>query len=163
MTSWTHAIRTHVPDVDEKTAVAIHDACVRRAAEFSASRSFTCNWKNPRFVKAYLNIRRNVVVALTKRDDIRSKVVNGAMDADALLSVPPHDMFPEEWGACVTEHERRMRHAYEKRVQAKTTAYRCPKCKNTNCDFNDLQLRSADESMTTFVQCLTCGFGWRLN
>ena len=39
--------------------------------------------------------------------------------------------------------------------------YQCWKCKNRKCTFYQLQTRSADEPMTTFVSCLSCANRWR--
>lgn len=42
-----------------------------------------------------------------------------------------------------------------------TSMYTCGHCKNTNCTFYQLQTRSADEPMTTFIRCLKCGKRWK--
>jgi transcription elongation factor S-II len=34
---------------------------------------------------------------------------------------------------------------------------KCGKCGKKNCTYNQLQTRSADEPMTTFVMCNECG------
>jgi DNA-directed RNA polymerase subunit M/transcription elongation factor TFIIS len=41
------------------------------------------------------------------------------------------------------------------------TEFKCSKCKGTRTTFYALQTRSADEPMTLFVTCLTCGKRWR--
>ena len=38
----------------------------------------------------------------------------------------------------------------------------CGRCKQRKCTSYDLQTRSADEPMTTFVTCLNCGNRWSL-
>lgn len=45
------------------------------------------------------------------------------------------------------------------------TTVRCPKdeCTGTKGYFYQLQIRSADEPMTTFYKCTTCGNQWREN
>jgi len=43
----------------------------------------------------------------------------------------------------------------------KTTLMTCGKCKKKNCTYNQLQTRSADEPMTTFVLCNECGNRWK--
>eukprot|EP01129_Flabellula_baltica_P005114 TRINITY_DN1826_c0_g1_i1.p1 TRINITY_DN1826_c0_g1~~TRINITY_DN1826_c0_g1_i1.p1 ORF type:complete len:124 (+),score=31.39 TRINITY_DN1826_c0_g1_i1:746-1117(+) len=37
----------------------------------------------------------------------------------------------------------------------------CHKCGSNSTDYYQLQTRSADEPMTTFVNCLDCGKRWR--
>lgn len=43
----------------------------------------------------------------------------------------------------------------------KTDLLKCGKCKKRNCTYNQLQTRSADEPMTTFVMCNSCGNRWK--
>ncbi|ODM94916.1 Transcription elongation factor A protein 1 [Orchesella cincta] len=45
----------------------------------------------------------------------------------------------------------------------KTDLLRCGKCRKRNCTYNQLQTRSADEPMTTFVLCNSCGNRWKFN
>lgn len=44
-----------------------------------------------------------------------------------------------------------------KHMKAKDGMYTCSKCKGKKTTFYEQQTRSADEPMTTFVQCLDCG------
>ncbi|KAM9405986.1 transcription elongation factor A protein 3-like isoform 14-T14 [Salvelinus alpinus] len=39
--------------------------------------------------------------------------------------------------------------------------FQCSKCKKKNCTYNQMQTRSADEPMTTFVLCNECGNRWK--
>ncbi|KAG5888293.1 hypothetical protein JTB14_006679 [Gonioctena quinquepunctata] len=43
----------------------------------------------------------------------------------------------------------------------KTEMLKCGKCKKRNCTYNQLQTRSSDEPMTTFVLCNECGNRWK--
>ncbi|CAG9840576.1 unnamed protein product [Diabrotica balteata] len=43
----------------------------------------------------------------------------------------------------------------------KTDMLKCGKCKKRNCTYNQLQTRSSDEPMTTFVLCNECGNRWK--
>jgi len=43
----------------------------------------------------------------------------------------------------------------------KTDLLKCSKCGKRNCTYNQLQTRSADEPMTTFVLCNECGNRWK--
>lgn len=42
-----------------------------------------------------------------------------------------------------------------------TDLLKCGKCKKRNCTYNQIQTRSADEPMTTFVMCNECGNRWK--
>lgn len=43
----------------------------------------------------------------------------------------------------------------------KTDLLKCGKCGKRNCAYNQIQTRSADEPMTTFVLCNECGNRWK--
>jgi transcription elongation factor S-II len=42
-----------------------------------------------------------------------------------------------------------------------TEQFRCGRCKERKCTYFQLQTRSADEPMTTFVTCANCGNRWK--
>jgi DNA-directed RNA polymerase III subunit RPC11 len=46
---------------------------------------------------------------------------------------------------------------------ADSTTATCPKCDNDRAYFYQLQIRSADEPMTTFYRCTACTHQWREN
>ncbi|XP_038057756.1 transcription elongation factor A protein 1-like isoform X2 [Patiria miniata] len=44
----------------------------------------------------------------------------------------------------------------------KTDLLKCGKCLKRHCSYNQVQTRSADEPMTTFVYCHNCGNRWKV-
>lgn len=46
-------------------------------------------------------------------------------------------------------------------ARATTDMFRCGKCKQRRTTYHQMQTRSADEPMTTFVCCLECGNRWK--
>ena len=44
---------------------------------------------------------------------------------------------------------------------ADQTDANCPKCNNYRAYYQQLQIRSSDEPMTTFYKCTQCGHRWR--
>lgn len=98
-----------------------------------------------------------------KNPDLRTNLAMGEISADVLI-----DLTPEELGS----NERRQ--ANEKirefaeweavrgqQQEASTDAFKCGKCKQRKCTYYQLQTRSADEPMTTFVTCVNCGNRWK--
>lgn len=76
------------------------------------------------------------------------------------------DMTPEEMKSeSLRNEETRMRKDsfYECQIptqKAETDMFKCGKCGQRKCSYRQLQTRSADEPMTTFVTC-ECGHKWR--
>ena len=98
-----------------------------------------------------------------KNPDLRSSVASGEIAADVLI-----DLAPEELGSNERRkaNEKIREHAEWEAVrgqqqQASTDAFKCGKCKQRKCTYYQLQTRSADEPMTTFVTCLNCGNRWK--
>lgn len=75
-------------------------------------------------------------------------------DLKQVPSMPAHQTFPLKW-----EHilKRKELHENKKNNMETTDAYECKKCKQRKCTFYQLQSRSADEPMTTYVTCVNCG------
>ena len=44
---------------------------------------------------------------------------------------------------------------------ATTLLYRCRKCDGRKCAYTQVQTRSADEAMTTFLRCTQCEYSWK--
>lgn len=47
------------------------------------------------------------------------------------------------------------------KASADTDMFQCGKCKQKKCTYSQLQTRSCDEPMTTFVTCTVCGNRWK--
>ncbi|KAI1243381.1 hypothetical protein IHE44_0000985 [Lamprotornis superbus] len=52
-------------------------------------------------------------------------------------------------------------HQMAKTGGTQTDLFTCGKCKKKNCTYTQVQTRSADEPMTTFVVCNECGNRWK--
>lgn len=46
-------------------------------------------------------------------------------------------------------------------TQAETDQFKCGRCGKRKCKYYQLQTRSADEPMTTFVTCINCNNRWK--
>ena len=78
--------------------------------------------------------------------------------ADAIFS---EDDLPEKWEELVQNKIKRDNAKYNVDMEAATEEFMCYKCKKRKCTYYELQTRSADEPMTTFVSCLNCGNRWK--
>ena len=70
-------------------------------------------------------------------------------------------IFPEAWKKIYDDKEKRDKVLYEVNKDMATDIFTCGRCKKKECTYYQLQTRSADEPMTTFVTCLNCGKRWK--
>ncbi|XP_053661747.1 transcription elongation factor S-II isoform X4 [Anopheles marshallii] len=98
-----------------------------------------------------------------KNPSLRANFISGAITAQRLAKMTSEEMASDE-----------MKHLRDRFVKeaindaqlatvqgTKTDLLKCGKCKKRNCTYNQLQTRSADEPMTTFVMCNECGHRWK--
>ncbi len=83
------------------------------------------------------------------------------MTAEEFANTTEKDRHPERWGDHLKQVAERDKALHSKKKTANTQMF-CSGCKTkTNCDYYQMQTRSADEPMTTFVTCLECDKRWK--
>lgn len=73
----------------------------------------------------------------------------------------PVDQAPDRWRDILQSALEKDKAKYSKKTTANIEMY-CRSCKKkSKCDYYQVQTRSADEPMTTFVTCLECDTKWK--
>lgn len=98
-----------------------------------------------------------------KNPTLRTNYLNGVIAASRLAKMTPEEMASDEMKKL---REKFIKEAIDDAQLAtvqgtKTEMLKCGKCKKKNCTYNQLQTRSSDEPMTTFVLCNECGNRWK--
>ncbi|KAL4715113.1 hypothetical protein ACJJTC_012160 [Scirpophaga incertulas] len=98
-----------------------------------------------------------------KNPTLRTNYLNGVISASRLAKMTPEEMASDEMKKL---REKFIKEAIDDAQLAtvqgtKTDMLKCGKCKKKNCTYNQLQTRSSDEPMTTFVLCNECGNRWK--
>jgi DNA-directed RNA polymerase subunit M/transcription elongation factor TFIIS len=84
-----------------------------------------------------------------------------SMTPEEFANTSEMDRHPERWGEILKQVAERDKALHSKKKTANTQMF-CSGCKKkTNCDYYQMQTRSADEPMTTFVTCLECDKRWK--
>lgn len=113
----------------------------------------------------YKNRVRSRVANLkdSKNTQLRSNFLAGAITAQRLAIMTAEEMASDEMKALRNKFVKEsIDDAQLATVQGTTTdLLKCAKCKKRNCTYNQIQTRSADEPMTTFVLCNECGNRWK--
>jgi len=99
----------------------------------------------------------------TQNPGLRHGLVSGELSALKLCSMSEADMKTGEQLQRERElHEKNLFEAQGAQpARAATEMFRCSKCKQRKCTYYQMQTRSADEPMTTFVTCTVCGNRWK--
>ena len=102
--------------------------------------------------------------------DARQVCAHYAENPSALEHFEPKELIqsPELWFVSHQEGHRRtewLEEVYPKHIERNIditdSVLQCGKCKQNTVDYYEKQTRGADEPMTLFAHCLTCGNRWR--
>ena len=129
-------------------------------------RNIVRKWDNNNFVMLYLNKYRAIFANLNNKSHVRNsflleKINNGDIPVHKVATMNDREMFPEKWKDLIEDKIKRDNNMYTENLAAATDEFKCYKCKKRQCTYYQMQTRSADEPMTTFVTCLNCGNNWK--
>ncbi|KAA0703480.1 Transcription elongation factor A protein 3 [Triplophysa tibetana] len=98
-----------------------------------------------------------------KNPNLRKNVLAGAIELSRIAGMSAEEMASDELKQLrnVFTKEAIREHQMAKTSGTSTDLLQCGKCKKRNCTYNQVQTRSADEPMTTFVLCNECGNRWK--
>ncbi|XP_016358002.1 transcription elongation factor A protein 3-like isoform X17 [Sinocyclocheilus anshuiensis] len=98
-----------------------------------------------------------------KNPNLRKNVLAGAIELSRIAIMTAEEMASDELKLLrnVLTQEAIREHQMAKTGGTSTDLLQCGKCKKKNCTYNQVQTRSADEPMTTFVLCNECGNRWK--
>jgi transcription elongation factor S-II len=124
----------------------------------------TCMWEKfeetPQYKEKYLELA--YTLKDPANDELRDALFLGDLNGESVVNANPDDLAPS-----VVKEKRKL--AFEELVAQRKPdvlkgckgLFKCGKCKGDNCSYYQVQTRGADEPMTVFIQCVTCGHRWR--
>ena len=121
-------------------------------------------WQNKEFSFLYKKNYYKVFFNITNHKNasfVLDKLKYGYWEPVSIISIPHEQLYPEMWEELIIKNKRRMELLSESQNQKGGSTFKCSKCKDSNTTYFQLQTRSADEPMTTFITCLTCSNRWK--
>ena len=133
------------------------------ALKEASFRKVVKKWDNRYFVELYKTHLRSVYINLKNNPTLVASigVEEGQIKPHEVAFMSHQDLMPERWSALIEKKEKEDANRYECNIQAATDTFTCRKCRSKKCTYTQIQTRSADEAMTTFVSCLDCGTRWK--
>jgi len=144
---------------NNKNSANLEKGIFNYALKEAEQRKVLKKWDNNRFVKIYLDRLRTVYLNLN--NTIIEQINSGTIKVHKIAFMTHQEMSPERWVKLIEAKIKRDKNKFETNVEAATDTFTCRKCKSNKCTYYQMQTRSADEPMTTFVTCIECGNRWK--
>ncbi len=148
--------REVLPNICDNLEKGIYNFSLKEAS----TQKLTKKWDNPLFVRLYLDRLRTIYMNLGN-ENLLNIINNKEVLAHEVAFMTHQEMDPGRWSSLIDAKIKRDKKKYETRMVAATDTFRCRNCKSNECTYYQLQTRSADEPMTTFVTCINCGNKWK--
>lgn len=138
----------------------VQDLAIREGIEVDwANRVFWNLYRN-KAIYLYENLKGLNSYVQNKQDWL-SKLKDHSISYKDFIDMNAIDMCPQRWKAAIEKIIEMEKKLYAKNTAASIFMW-CSSCKKkSKCDYYQMQTRSADEPMTTFVTCLECDKKWK--
>lgn len=152
----------------EDLATELERAILQVVADQGVKENIDVDWNNRVFWNLYrsrcMSFYENLKGTSSyvgNRENWLEKLVNGEVTPKSFAEMSAVDLCPARWKASIEKIIEAEKKLYSKDQSAAIFMW-CSGCKKkTKCDYYQMQTRSADEPMTTFVTCLECDRKWK--
>lgn len=127
--------------------------------EIATKKKLVKKWDNSSFVNLYITKFKSIYYNITL--DLIIKILNKEIKPHQIAFMTHQELQPQKWSKLIESKKIKDENRYAPKIEATTDSYTCRKCKSDRCWHYQLQTRSADEPMTTYVTCLECGHRWK--
>ena len=130
--------------------------------KFTQNKILEIDLEEEYFASIYTNKLNDIISNIDPNNEIKNNYLLDAINKnkinlDNISFLSADKLFPENWEKIL---KRIKLIEYKKSNIATTDLFKCYKCSKRKCSVYQLQTRSADEPMTTFVTCLICDNKW---
>lgn len=102
-----------------------------------------------------------------ENEDLRIKVMEGKITCEELATIDLKNLVSKK---ILEKEEKKKKEIFEgmqsdwtqKHLKVNEGSYTCRKCGGKKTTHQEMQTRSADEPMTIFITCVTCGNQWKI-
>eukprot|EP00917_Polyrhabdina_sp_WS-2016_P014369 GHVP01031452.1.p1 GENE.GHVP01031452.1~~GHVP01031452.1.p1 ORF type:complete len:187 (+),score=38.74 GHVP01031452.1:85-645(+) len=111
----------------------------------------------------YNNMIRDIYFSLIENKELLSKLKEGEISPVEIGNMSVQELATKERREEdeILKLEGLFQRIISKASATETDQFRCGKCGERKTTYYQLQTRSADEPMTTFVACISCGYKWK--
>ena len=151
---------------NKNISINLEKAIFNHSIKESKVKKIVKKWNNKYFVQLYLDKLRSIINNIDpkfskKNKSLLKKLQKKKILPQKMVFMSHQEMNPKMWKTLIQAKIKRDKKGVEVDMSAATDEFTCFKCKASKCTYYQLQTRSADEPMTTYVTCINCGNRWK--
>lgn len=144
---------------NEKASINLEKGIFNYTLKEAEQRKVVKKWDNKTFVQIYIDRLKSILTNLN--DKLIENVNNETLKPHLIAFMTHQELDHDRWAQLIEIKTKRDKNKFEVNMAASTDTFTCRKCKGNQCTYFQMQTRSADEPMTTYIFCLTCGNRWK--
>jgi DNA-directed RNA polymerase subunit M/transcription elongation factor TFIIS len=146
--------------LEESLLHVVSDQAIKENMDIEWGNRVFWNMYRSKAISIYENLRGSESY-VQNRENWLSKLLSGELDVRSFAEMTAVDLCPARWKTAIEKIIETEKKLYSKNDSASIFMW-CSACKKkTKCDYYQMQTRSADEPMTTFVNCLESDRRWK--
>lgn len=146
--------------LEESVLHVVSDQAIKENMDIDWSNKIFWNMYRSKSISIYENLRGEQSY-IQNNENWLQKIKSGEVSVRTFAEMDAVDLCPSRWKSAVEKMIENEKKLYSKNDSASIFMW-CSACKRkTKCDYYQMQTRSADEPMTTFVTCLECDRKWK--
>ena len=129
-------------------------------AVYNFSKDYSISNETPfLFEQIYMTKISELIEQLKKSKNLVKNVLEKKIKPEKLPYLTVEQLHPEKYKKIIKKKEIE---DMKKNNKPSTNAFKCPRCGKKKAYVEEKQVRRADESSTLFLDCLECGYKWRI-
>jgi transcription elongation factor S-II len=144
---------------NEKASINLEKGIFNYTLKEAEQRKVIKKWDNRFFVQIYIDRLKSILTNLN--DKLIEKVNNETLKPHLIAFMTHQELDNDRWAQLIEIKSKRDKNKFEVNLSAATDTFTCRKCKGNQCTYFQMQTRSADEPMTTYIFCIICGNRWK--
>lgn len=150
-------------NLDEENVIVLNmeKGIFNNAIQYCREKGYPLKWSDLNFCKNYSTNARRILANIsytTNAPVLREKIKDGMIEPYNLVKMTREQLNPEVWESLKTKT---LNKVVVKQLAQEDGMFKCNKCKSMKTVYYQMQTRSADEPMTTYVTCTNCNFKWK--
>ena len=151
---------------NKKKAINIEKSIFNYCIQEAKNKKIVRKWDNRFFVQLYIDKFRSINNNINPKFKTYNKILlknikKGKIKSSVIGNMTHQEMNAKIWKKLIQAKIKRDKNFDKIDMSAATDEFKCYKCKQNVCTYYQMQTRSADEPMTTFITCLKCGNRWK--